>query len=85
MNNMQLSNDLLLLNPKEISVAKLIAEGKNNKEIGEQVGLSPRTIERYKEAIMKKMKCRTIAAAMVKCVGVGIIAYNPEVSRETSS
>ena len=71
---MELSNDLLLLNDKEISVAKLIAEGKNNREIGTEVNLSHRTIERYKEVIMKKLGCRTVAQAIAKCIRVGIIA-----------
>jgi len=43
------------LTPMEIQVANLIKEGKNTKEIGEVMTLSPRTIETHRKNIRKKL------------------------------
>jgi len=50
-----LSTKYLSLTPTEIQVANLIKEGKNTKEIGEVMMLSPRTIETHRKNMRKKL------------------------------
>jgi DNA-binding NarL/FixJ family response regulator len=44
------------LSPTERLVLKLIAEDKTSKEIGEQLFISPRTVEKHRENICQKLK-----------------------------
>lgn len=44
------------LNSKEIKIIQLICDGLSNKEIGEQMKMSEKTIEGYKTKIFKKLK-----------------------------
>jgi len=45
------------LAPKELSVLKLLAQGKNNVEISQEVGLDPRTVQNYITAMRRKTGC----------------------------
>jgi len=53
------------LTRRERNILKLVVEGKNNKEIAEQLVISIRTIETHRGNIMKKMKVKN-AVEMVK-------------------
>jgi len=48
-------DDLDILSPREQQVLELVADGHNNKFIGEALGLSPKTIARHRERIMNKL------------------------------
>lgn len=52
------------LTPREREVLLLIAEGLQNREIGERLGISPRTVEVYKARMMEKLQCRSLADAV---------------------
>lgn len=52
------------LTPRERDVLLLIAEGLQNREIGERLGISPRTVEVYKARMMEKLQCRSLADAV---------------------
>lgn len=52
------------LTPRERDVLLLIAEGLQNREIGERLGISPRTVEVYKARMMEKLHCRSLADAV---------------------
>lgn len=49
------------LTPRERSVLQLIAVGLQHKDVGERLGISPRTVEVYKARIMEKLDCRSNA------------------------
>jgi len=51
----KLSNPLWQLTPKEILVADLVQQGKHSKEIGSILNISPRTAERHRNTIRKKI------------------------------
>lgn len=51
----KLSNPLWQLTPREILVADLVQHGKCTREIGELLNISPRTAERYRNTIRKKI------------------------------
>lgn len=44
------------LTERERQVMELVAEGRHNREIGEQLGISPRTVEVYKARMMDKLQ-----------------------------
>jgi len=58
---------LASLNQKELDILNLIAEGKTNKEIGEIVSLSDKTIKNYVSNILSKLQLgrRSAAAAFI--------------------
>jgi len=60
------SEELAVLSPQERRVLALVAEGKTNKEIGEQLGLSDNTVKNYLGSVFEKLQVRrrSQAAAM---------------------
>jgi PAS domain S-box-containing protein len=49
------------LTPRELSVLKLLADAKSNKEIAQQLALSARTIETYRARVMAKLGLHSMA------------------------
>ena len=49
------------LTPRETEVLIGIADGRTNRGIGEQLGISPRTVETHRERVMAKLRIRTVA------------------------
>jgi DNA-binding NarL/FixJ family response regulator len=51
------------LTPRELQVLRLVAEGRSNKIIAEQLGLSERTIDRHVSNILTKLDVSSRTAA----------------------
>jgi RNA polymerase sigma factor (sigma-70 family) len=49
------------LTPRERQVMDLAAAGRHNREIGETLGISPRTVEVYKARLMEKLQARNLS------------------------
>lgn len=49
------------LTDREIEILKLIAEGMSNKEIGDQLFISHRTVDTHRTNLMKKLDVHNIA------------------------
>jgi len=49
------------LTPREVEVLVLVARGKTNRGIAEELGISPRTVETHRERVMGKLRIRTVA------------------------
>lgn len=49
------------LTPREREVLQLVADGKSIKEIAHQLGVSPKTVENQRQAIMQKLQLFSIA------------------------
>jgi RNA polymerase sigma factor (sigma-70 family) len=49
------------LTPREVEVLVLVARGKTNRGIAEELGISPRTVETHRERVMAKLRIRTVA------------------------
>jgi RNA polymerase sigma factor (sigma-70 family) len=49
------------LTAREVEVLVLVAQGMTNREIAEQLGISPRTVETHRERVMAKLRIRTVA------------------------
>lgn len=61
------------LTPRETEVLVLIAEGLTNKEMGEKIALSSRTIETHRERMMQKLGIHTVAGLTRYAVRHGYI------------
>jgi DNA-binding NarL/FixJ family response regulator len=49
------------LTGRERQVLTLVASGRTNKEIGAELGISPRTVESHRESLVRKLRIRTVA------------------------
>lgn len=52
-----------LLSPRELEVLRLLADGLTDREIGEALAISPRTVETHVGNILRKLEARNRAAA----------------------
>lgn len=49
------------LTPREREVLERVARGRTSREIAEEFGISPRTVETHRERVMTKLRIRSIA------------------------
>ncbi|MSR21199.1 MAG: response regulator transcription factor [Gemmatimonadetes bacterium] len=49
------------LTAREVEVLVLVAQGKTNRGIAEDLGISPRTVETHRERVMAKLRIRSVA------------------------
>jgi DNA-binding NarL/FixJ family response regulator len=64
------------LTSREVEVLQLIAEGFANKQIASELGLSVKTVEKHRQAVMKKLDIHDIAGLVRHAVNKGIIEMN---------
>lgn len=57
----QLRSRLDSLTPRETEVLLLVAEGLTNRETGDRLEISPRTVETHRERVMGKLRIRSVA------------------------
>lgn len=57
------------LTPREREVAALVVEGRTSKQIGRQIGLSPRTVEMHRSRLMRKFGASTGAELPQRLLG----------------
>ena len=65
------------LTPREREVLRLVAEGHTNAAIGEQLFISPRTVETHRAHVMKKLALRSHAELVRYAVRRGLVAPDP--------
>ncbi|MCB0744850.1 MAG: helix-turn-helix transcriptional regulator, partial [Ignavibacteriae bacterium] len=53
---------------------KKMTEGKNFREIADELFVSPNTIQFHKKNIYKKSECRNSAELVMKCICSGVMA-----------
>ena len=63
-----------VLTQREREVIKLIAEGKRTKEIATYLSLSPKTIEKHRANLMKKLDIHSVSAVTVYAIQNGFIS-----------
>jgi RNA polymerase sigma factor (sigma-70 family) len=66
-------NRLEELTPREREVLALVAEGRTSREIADDFGISPRTVETHRESLMKKLGIGTIAGLTRFALEAGVI------------
>jgi len=66
-------DDLALLSDREREVLIEVARGQTSKEIGETLGISPRTVESHRLRVMDKLDIRSIAGLTKFAVANGLV------------
>lgn len=66
------SSVLSVLTPRELQVARLIAEGKSSKEIAASLNLSLETIRGYRKTLMRKLGVNNVAALTQLAIAEGL-------------
>jgi two-component system response regulator NreC len=62
-----------VLTGREREVLTLIARGWTNKEIGAELGISPRTVESHRESVVRKLRIRTVAGLTRFAIEAGLV------------
>jgi two-component system response regulator NreC len=62
-----------VLSLRERQVLELVAQGQNNQEIGQRLELSPKTIARHRERIMKKLNMHSRTELVKFAIRTGLI------------
>jgi two-component system response regulator NreC len=65
--------DLESLSERERQVVELVADGMTNIEIGEALGISPKTVARHRERIMGKLNLHSCAELVKFAIRTGLI------------
>lgn len=66
------------LSERELQVLKLVAEGLSNTEIGERLGISPKTAARHRENIMAKLDLHSRTELVKHAIRIGLIDLDTE-------
>jgi two-component system response regulator NreC len=61
------------LTDREREVLTLVAEGLLNREIGERLGISPKTVARHRENIMRKLELHSRTELVKYAIKIGLI------------
>jgi len=64
----------VLLSKREREVIKLIALGHSSKEIGQIMGISPRTVDTYRNRLMQKLGLTSFADVIRYAVRTGMVS-----------
>lgn len=67
----QLTKRIALLTPREREVTEELVQGRQNKEIAYELGISRRTVEVHRYRIMEKMEARNLAHLVRLWLGAG--------------
>jgi DNA-binding NarL/FixJ family response regulator len=65
------------LTSRESEVLQLVAEGKANKQIAAELGLSIKTVEKHRQGVMKKLNLHDIASLTRYAISKGMIEAGP--------
>ena len=61
------------LTRRELEVVRLVAVGRTNREIAEGLVLSPRTVDMHVRNVLRKLDCRSRAAAAHRAGELGLL------------
>jgi len=65
-----------LLTPRELEVLQLVAEGSANRQIGDELGISIKTVEKHRQNLMDKLNIHDTAGLTRYALAAGIIENN---------
>ena len=77
MNTSSLAQALRVLTPREVEVLRLVAEGRTNQEIADQLTLSIKTVQTHRANVMEKLDLRDITHLVRFAVRYGLIPPEP--------
>jgi two-component system NarL family response regulator len=62
-----------VLSTRELDILKLVAEGKSNKAIGDQLGIAEGTVKTHVKSLLKKLQAPGRTAAVREAVHLGLV------------
>ena len=62
-----------MLSLREQQVLEAVAQGSTNQQIGEQLGISPKTVARHRERIMNKLNLHSSTELVKFAIRTGLI------------
>ena len=68
------------LSSREVEVLQLIAEGKANKQVAAELGLSFKTIDKHRQHLMAKLNIHDTAGLTRYAISTGIIESSVQVT-----
>jgi DNA-binding NarL/FixJ family response regulator len=68
------------LSSREVEVLQLIAEGKPNKQVAAELGLSFKTVDKHRQHLMSKLNIHDVAGLTRYAISTGIIESNVQVT-----
>ena len=68
------------LSSRETEVLQLIAEGKANKQIAEELGISFKTVDKHRQHLMAKLNIHDTAGLTRHAISAGIIENSVQVT-----
>lgn len=77
MNASSLAQALRILTPREVEVLRLVAEGRTNQEIADQLTLSIKTVQTHRANVMEKLELRDITHLVRFAIRHGLIPSEP--------
>ncbi len=66
------------LTSREVEMLQLIAEGKANKQVAAELGISAKTADKHRENLMGKLNIHDIAGLTRYAIAAGIIESNTQ-------
>jgi DNA-binding NarL/FixJ family response regulator len=76
----QLKKKTNRLSSREIEVLQLIAEGKPNKQVASELGVSFKTVDKHRQHLMAKLNIHDVAGLTRYAISAGIIESNVRVT-----
>ena len=67
------AKDLAVLSSRELQVLEGVAKGSTNQQIGEELGISPKTVARHRERIMNKLDLHSCTELVKFAIRTGLI------------
>jgi len=67
------SKDLSVLSKRETEVLEGVSAGQTNQQIGENLGISPKTVARHRERIMHKLNLHSTTALVKFAIRTGLV------------
>lgn len=71
--SVQVNGPLKDLSEREIEVLAALAEGLGNKEIGERLFISPRTVDTHRTNLMRKLGVHNVAGLVRMAIAAGLV------------
>jgi DNA-binding NarL/FixJ family response regulator len=68
------------LSSREVEVLQLIAEGKANKQVAAELGISIKTVEKHRQHLMSKLDLHDTAGLTRYAIAAGIIESRVQVT-----
>jgi DNA-binding NarL/FixJ family response regulator len=70
----------IILSAREMEVLQLIAEGKPNKQVADELSISIKTVEKHRQSLMAKLNIHDVAGLTRYAIGAGIIESSVQVT-----